>query len=804
MKDFNKCILLIVISVLFQASLNYAEILTETIKNKKWDTLGHVFEDSSYLKLRTKFNNYSKLHFLFLRKNKIKYYIKYLNKGEMGFIQFKKKKGKYSELNIIKNFSDMSFIRSFNKIHVKNKSIQIGDARLLITEGFLYIANPLNRLTLFEGNFKIIISPNNIEEQKTLQYLFNNSVFSCSDTTGVFLFKSDIINGLIKNKIKNDLIVTDKDTNFIKEKLIGFQKEYGVKIVHFDEFWYAPFPNSLSVCFFKNKASHYKYTSDRNSVPDTFLFDLKKRKHILNYNRIKGMKFSSLVSNKVKKIQLYMRFNPEKHKIWSTALLIFPKPTNSRSFEVFKNMKIHDFYVINDNKLDYIRYGNMFHIIGEKFKDFSFYYSGKIPDNRYKIKKRKYGYKKNFGLIDDFIILDNTNKFYPNPGNQFFESTLKISLPVDTNCLASGFLRSRENKNNRYESIFKSDGTKGITVVCGKFHKIINIGSKIPINIFGKRKIRIKKYLKPNEIKESMNFLFDLFGRRDIIEINLLLRRWMSYGGISYKGFIIFNVVKKQIEKNNIIKRTYINNPVYLTSNLNRDNLVHELAHQWWGGIISWKTYKDVWITEGGAQFSLFLYLEHILKKKRFDRIIKKVIKKIIQDSVTGPILYGGRIENITDSRNSYQSLVYNKSAMVFLMLRDLIGETKLIETMNKIFTKYKNANISTINFIKEIIRNNESNQHLERFFSKWIYSREIPLLNYKITVNDNTASIFFEQKKTDFVFPIRLNIRTLKNRETRIVIVNKKKQVIHITTKDYIKSIEIEKGFSPVIINES
>ena len=56
--------------------------------------------------------------------------------------------------------------------------------------------------------------------------------------------------------------------------------------------------------------------------------------------------------------------------------------------------------------------------------------------------------------------------------------------------------------------------------------------------------------------------------------------------------------------------------PLFFTNKINRDVLIHELAHQWWGGVISWETYRDEWITEGGAQFSALLYLESILPKK--------------------------------------------------------------------------------------------------------------------------------------------------------------------------------------------
>ena len=42
---------------------------------------------------------------------------------------------------------------------------------------------------------------------------------------------------------------------------------------------------------------------------------------------------------------------------------------------------------------------------------------------------------------DDYFILDRDQNFYPNPGQHFFKSRLKISLPAPLQCLASGSLR---------------------------------------------------------------------------------------------------------------------------------------------------------------------------------------------------------------------------------------------------------------------------------------------------------------------------------------------------------------------------
>jgi aminopeptidase N len=47
-----------------------------------------------------------------------------------------------------------------------------------------------------------------------------------------------------------------------------------------------------------------------------------------------------------------------------------------------------------------------------------------------------------------------------------------------------------------------------------------------------------------------------------------------------------------------------------VTRELDSRVLVHETAHQWWGDLVLWKSYRDQWIAEGLANYASLLLLE--------------------------------------------------------------------------------------------------------------------------------------------------------------------------------------------------
>jgi len=115
----------------------------------------------------------------------------------------------------------------------------------------------------------------------------------------------------------------------------------------------------------------------------------------------------------------------------------------------------------------------------------------------------------------------------------------------------------------------------------------------------------------------------------------------------------------------------------------NRLFLAHEIAHQWWGNEVGWKTYHDQWISEGFATYAAALDLARekdgdrsfraLLQSYRVDLLAKNKDGKTVESG--GPIWLGQRL---TTSLNptGYSSIVYDKACWVLHMLRLMMLDT--------------------------------------------------------------------------------------------------------------------------------
>ena len=795
--QFMKKHLLIWLLILSGLRLALAQGTLETaIKNKDWPALAAQFSDQTHQQLAMYFKECQGVGFSLLRQDNLMYFARFQDFAEIGEITYERENGKYRQLNLKRNLKPLYFIDSFSRYAVADRTIRMGDAEIHFKKGVIYRGMPMGSVFIFCGDWEFSIRPNSEEERLTLRNLVRSETFANNSQAGVFIFsRPDFVDGLPAPEPAAGL--DDQEAKALYEI---FQKRWGMHVSLFDELWYFPFAVDFNSVLFHHKPgkSYYHYIFNSGISPDTSLVLFPENKFYLNYNAVKGLKFSQTSFDELENLQLNLFYNPQVRFLSGTSVLNFKEPSNVKQINLDAGLVVKGYGKSQELELQLFQREDTYFLLGQGLNKFSFYYAGNIDAsseagdlvwNNLKEQRRKGG--------DRFYILNRDQNFYPNPGHHFFKSRVKISLPFPMQCLASGNLRSQQKIGDRNEFVFESPGTKGISLVCGNFAKLLTVPSKVPVQIYGNPKLRIKDFFSVAEIQNYFDFLLEKFGTLEIDDLNLLLRRHQGYGGLSNQGFVIFNLVDTNSLDDDLsrVRRIRSESPVVFTD-INRDNLVHELAHQWWGGVISWNSYQDQWLTEGLAQFSTLLYLQNSVSENQFRKVVTSAKKWVFRNNDAGPIIFGKRIANLSQNLNIYQSIVYNKAALVFLMLREIMGEEEMLLRLRKVLADFKYQSIASARFIQHI---SHGDRRLRKFFNGWIFSRRIPDVQYQVKISGQTAEISFSQPHTDFVFPVGIWIVTAVEKSFRTLIVEEKVQKFRIFEKTPIQSVEIDAGVAPV-----
>jgi peptidase M1-like protein len=113
---------------------------------------------------------------------------------------------------------------------------------------------------------------------------------------------------------------------------------------------------------------------------------------------------------------------------------------------------------------------------------------------------------------------------------------------------------------------------------------------------------------------------------------------------------------------------------------LSRQVTAHEIAHQWWGDLVFWKSYRDQWISEALANYSSLMMLESqdpasfhaVLQRYREDLLRKNKNGAVLKDA--GPVTLGQRLSSF-EFPDGYEAISYGRGTWLFHMLRTMLDD---------------------------------------------------------------------------------------------------------------------------------
>ena len=194
--------------------------------------------------------------------------------------------------------------------------------------------------------------------------------------------------------------------------------------------------------------------------------------------------------------------------------------------------------------------------------------------------------------------------------------------------------------------------------------------------------------------------------------------------------------------------------------NYSQGLIAHELAHMWWGDMITCSNFKNIWINEGFATYSEALLVEAVYGEAAY------------KNQIANEEYYGSGsiyVDDTTDVNRIFSgTLSYSKGAYVLHMLRHVVGDENFFNILRTYAAdarfKYKDADTEDFRGVCEAV----SGMNLEKFFDQWIYGQYFPEYSYGYRVNEtdtgHEVNLVIDQVQTNtglFWMPIDVRITT-------------------------------------------
>lgn len=172
------------------------------------------------------------------------------------------------------------------------------------------------------------------------------------------------------------------------------------------------------------------------------------------------------------------------------------------------------------------------------------------------------------------------------------------------------------------------------------------------------------------------------------------------------------------------------------------DLVAHELAHSWFGNMVTCRNWAELWLNEGLSTFMEAVFHEKVYGREDYiakvrDDALEYMVKENSTRERQG--LYNRRAGDI-DAVFANAATTYNKGGAVIHMLRETIGDAAFWKGINIYLNRHKFGNVESTDL--RAVMEETSGQDLGWFFSQWVYGVGYPKLDVEQAFDTNTKEL--------------------------------------------------------------
>ncbi|MEK7269421.1 MAG: M1 family aminopeptidase [Planctomycetota bacterium] len=216
--------------------------------------------------------------------------------------------------------------------------------------------------------------------------------------------------------------------------------------------------------------------------------------------------------------------------------------------------------------------------------------------------------------------------------------------------------------------------------------------------------------------------------------------------------------------------------PERLRADADPDGLVaHEAAHQWWGDLITTKSWEHLWLNEGFATYFDPLFAEHLHGKEEFQyRMFENAESYFVEDaeSYRRPVV----TPLFEDPEDLFDRHAYPKGAWILHMIRGVLGEERFWKGIRHYAKKHRGGCVETADL--RIAFEESTGESLEGLFRQWLFQAGYPEFEAKWSHDTKAGLLRFTVKQVQklesdtpvFETPAEILVVTAKGRSVHRV----------------------------------
>ncbi len=359
----------------------------------------------------------------------------------------------------------------------------------------------------------------------------------------------------------------------------------------------------------------------------------------------------------------------------------------------------------------------------------------------------------------------------PADANQLFPSfdqpdlkarvSLALTTPLEWSAVANGAALRVDSTSRGAVHLFRESepiSTYLVAFAAGPWATVQSTVGNRPITLYVRRS-RLAEVDADSIIAENARaatWLEGYFGSPfPFHKLDLVLAPAFPFGGMEHPGAVFYSeerfVFRERPTPQQLLGRTA--------------TIYHEIAHQWFGDLVTMKWFDDLWLKEGFATYMAAKMQDALDPKsdawKSFYLRNKPLAYAVDGSEGTTPVWQ--RLDNLDQAKSNYGAIVYNKAPSILKQLNYLVGDSAFRSGVQRFLTRHAYENATWQDLLSAI--GSASGRPLDAWGEAYVLRPGMPIIEQRLEVrNGRIQSLTLRQRPAralsgDRPWPIRLEV---------------------------------------------
>jgi aminopeptidase N len=228
--------------------------------------------------------------------------------------------------------------------------------------------------------------------------------------------------------------------------------------------------------------------------------------------------------------------------------------------------------------------------------------------------------------------------------------------------------------------------------------------------------------------------------------------------------------------------------------------IAHEIAHQWWGDLITLRSWEHTWLNESFATYSDYLYTSYDKGQEEgaYDLLGKK--NQYLREAHTRymrPIVF----DRYDRPQQNFDSHTYPKGAAVLHILRFILGDEPFFQTLKHFLHKHNFRVVDTHDFMVSV--KEATGQNMDWFFEQYIFKPGHPVFDVSYKWDEPSRKVKLKVRQVQdtskgvpvYKTPVMIGIHTQNGRFSEKIWIEEQEQDFVFAVKEKPLMVRFDEG---------